>query len=253
MQWIGRPGRGVFGACLCFATCLAAAAPLCGGVVALEPDPRASGLSAADRVLVLLDRVRAAQAEIRSLTADFVQRRESELLLETEESRGRFAFQRPDRVLWEYETPDPMRVLVDGSRMLTWYQALDRAELVEVGRYSDRILQYMGAKSSIDVLQRYFEVSVAFPDDRQEPYRLELVPRGRRVEKRLAGMTIWLDPVLFVPVRLIYREADGDLTEYEFEDLDVNPEIPASRFELDLPEGVIVRRITVDGDGGAGR
>lgn len=209
------------------------------------PDPRAQGLSGTERVHALLERVREEQAEIVALKADFVQRRESELLLEPEESRGRFAFLRPDRVLWEYRSPVPMRVLVSDDEMTTWYEALDKVEILEVGRYSDRILEYLGATNSLDLLQKYFDVTVSFPDDVRDPYRLELSPRSRRVEKRLAGMTLWLDPELFVPRRIRYLEADGDVTEYEFHDIEVNPPIPASHFELHLPPGVEMRRVTL--------
>lgn len=242
-----HPSRRAFALCACLALLPTVGLSETTRGTEATPDPRADGLEGAERVRALLDRVREEQASIRSLTAEFVQRKESELLLQPEESRGHFAFERPDHVLWEYEAPDPMHVLVDGSTMLTWYEGLDRAELVEVGRFSDRILEYMGATNSIDLLERYFNVTVTFPGDPEDPYRLELSPRSRRVEKRLAGMTVWLDPKRYVPVRLVYLEADGDRTEYEFHDLRVNPEIPAGRFDLKLPDGVDVRRVTLDG------
>lgn len=207
------------------------------------PDPRAEGLSSDERVASLLDRVRIEQAKIETMTADFVQDKESELLVEAQRARGRFAFRRPDRVLWEYEEPDPMQVLVDEGEMLTWYEDLGRAELLKVGRYSDRILEYLAATNSLELLQRYFEVIVAFPEDPSRAYRLELEPRMRRVAKRLAGMTLWVDPELFIPRRFRYVEPDGDVTEYRFDEIRINPRLPESRFEIELPDEVEVRRV----------
>jgi outer membrane lipoprotein-sorting protein len=59
-------------------------------------------------------------------------------------------------------------------------------------------------------------------------------------------MELWVDPVTYLPVRLRYVEADGDVTDYEFSDFRVNTEIPAERFELDIPSGVEVRTIDLD-------
>ena len=221
---------------------LVGSAPILSAEV-VAPDPRAEGLSPEQRVATLLDRVRVEQAKIETMTADFVQDKQSELLVESQRSRGHFAFRRPDRVLWEYEEPDPMQVVVDEGEMLTWYEDLGRAELLKVGKYSDRILEYLAATNSLELLQRYFEVIVAFPEDPSRAYRLELEPRMRRVAKRLAGMTLWVDPELFIPRRFRYVEPDGDVTEYRFHEIRINPEVPESRFEIELPEDVEVRRV----------
>jgi outer membrane lipoprotein-sorting protein len=72
---------------------------------------------------------------------------------------------------------------------------------------------------------------------------LVLDPRYERIAKRLESMTLWIDAERFLPVRLRYVAADGDVTEYRFEDLEVNGELPADRFELQLTDGVAVRRV----------
>src|SRR5205085_4257122 len=50
------------------------------------PDPRAPGLSSAQRLDQLLQRVRLEQQKLRTLTAEFVQQRQSALLVAPEES-----------------------------------------------------------------------------------------------------------------------------------------------------------------------
>ena len=59
-------------------------------------------------------------------------------------------------------------------------------------------------------------------------------------------MDIWVDPVTYLPVRLRYVEADGDVTDYEFSDFLINREIAADRFEFELPAGVQVRTIDLN-------
>ena len=81
----------------------------------------------------------------------------------------------------------------------------------------------------------YFEVTLSLPDDETRPYRLDLSPRYDRIAKRLSEMKIWIDADRFLPIRLKYVEADGDVTEYQFNNLQVNQDLPESRFVLDFP------------------
>jgi outer membrane lipoprotein carrier protein len=224
--------------CAAFATAAAAAPP---------PDPSAPGLSPSQRLAALVERVKLEQKKLRTLEADFVQHRESELLVAPEEARGAFAYQSPDKVRWDYLAPNPMTILIRGSEMTTWYRDLKRADRLDVGRYSAEVLRYLGASGSLEKLLEYFTVTAVFPKG-DEPYRLVLEPRFARVAKRVAEMTIWLDRRTFLPIRLRYVEAGGDTTEYRFTNLRLNAPLAADRFELDIPEGVEVRSRQVGRD-----
>lgn len=206
-------------------------------------DPLAPGLSGRERLERLVERVRHEQKGIETLEARFVQTQESSMLLEPEESTGTFSYAAPDRVRWEYTSPKPISVVIDGEEMTTWYHDLHRAEQLAIGRYSAQVFKYLGATGSLDKLLEYFSVTARFPDEKGEPYTLELEPRYERIAKRLDSMTVWIDPERFVPVRLRYAAADGDVTEYRFEDLEINGEMPADRFELHLSDGVAVKRV----------
>jgi outer membrane lipoprotein carrier protein len=220
---------------------LAAASP--ARPAAAPPDPAAPGLSGRARLEALVERVKHEQKRVATLEARFVQRQESSMLLEPEESTGTFSYAAPDRVRWEYTAPNPISVVIAGEEMTTWYRDLDRAEQLGIGRYSSQVFKYLGASGSLDTLLEYFTVTARFPQRAGEPYELELEPRYERIAKRLDSMTLWLDPERFLPVRLRYVAADGDVTEYRFEDLVINGEIPAERFELKLSDGVAVRRV----------
>src|SRR5687768_17178394 len=72
-----------------------------GAVHAAPPDPDAPGLSVDKRLQALVERVKLEQRQLRTLEADFVQRRESEFLAQPEVARGTFSYAAPDRVRWE--------------------------------------------------------------------------------------------------------------------------------------------------------
>lgn len=210
------------------------------------PDPRSPDLGPEQRFDALAERIHHAQSELRSLEARFVQRKESDLLLEPEVSEGTFVFVAPDRVRWDFTVPAETTVVVRGQEMLTWYRDLGRAERVHVGSQADRMLQLLGPGSSLAALQRYFSVSAAFPKDVEAPYRLELKPRISRMGKRIRKITLHVDPQLFVPVRVSYEEPGGQTTELHFEDLQVNGEIEDERFKPVLPDDVEVKTIDLE-------
>lgn len=216
-----------------------------------QPDPRDTSLRPMERLEALLERVRTEQKAIETLESRFVQRKESVFLSAPAVSSGTFSYAAPDSVRWEYERPDPISLLVTGDEMVTWFHDLEQVERMHVGRHSQRVLEYLGAGSSIDSLLQYFTVSLEVPADPAEPYRLALEPRFDRVAKRLAGMSVWIDSQLYLPVRLRLAEGDGDVTEYEFSDFAVNRGLPDDRFVLDLPPNATVRTISAEQQSGA--
>lgn len=202
-------------------------------------DPRTA--PADQRLRVLVERVKAEQQKLKTLEARFVQIQESSLLAAPSKSAGHFSYSAPDRVRWEYESPNPISVVIRGEQMTTWYRDLKRAEVIKIGRYSNQVFKYLGASGNMQSLLEYFDVRLATSSRKGEPYRLELTPRFQRIAKRLKSMTLWIDDATFLPVHLRYVEADGDTMEYLFENLKRNGRIPEDRYVLQLPKGVETR------------
>jgi outer membrane lipoprotein-sorting protein len=168
------------------------------------------------------------------------------MLVESVEAVGTFVYSAPDQVRWDYATPNPISMLIDGNEMTTWFRDLEQAERVKVGRRSQRVLEYLGATSPLDDMLQYFSVSLTLPDDVTQPYLLQLSPLFDKVAKRLRGVTIWIGAEHFLPIRLRYVDADGDVTDLSFENLRINGSVPVERFDLSLPESVNVRIVELD-------
>ena len=210
------------------------------------PDPRRPGLPPGERLGALLDRMQIEQASVETLEAEFVQLKESQFLMEPAESSGVFSYAAPDRVRWEHRLPNPISLLIRDDRMITWYRDLEKVEQMQVGRHSQRVLEYLGATGSVERLREYFSVRLELDGDTERPYRLELTPKHARLARRLRQMVVWVHPQLFLLSRVRLVEADGDVTEYRFEDLRVNEGLPGDRFELDLPSGLVVKTVDIE-------
>ena len=232
---------------------LLALPPLAGwGAEDELPSPFDASLSPTERLEALEQRMRLAHDTLETLHAGFTQTKQSALLIEPEQSEGEFFYAAPDRIRWEYLRPEHISLVVADRVMTTWYRDMGQVEKARVGEQSDRVFRYLGAGASLDALVKYFRVTLHLPPSRLDPLWLELTPRFERVAKRIQRLDLWLDPSLYLPVRLKFVEGDGDVTEYAFQNLRRNEGIPAERFELELPRDAQVREVFLDGSAGTG-
>ena len=210
-------------------------------------DPLAEGLSLHEQLDALIARVKYEQGRIQTMVVDFEKSQNSELLLEPETTRGTFYYKSPDMVRWVDEEPYEVLTLLRDGEMTTYYPDLGTAKRYSVGKYQERTFEYFGARGSLEELMKYFSLTANFPESSASPYHLVLEPRYSRVEKRLSGMEIWIDGQSFLPSRLLYVEANGDQTDYRFEQVEINSELDESLFELDLPDGVELDTVDLKG------
>jgi outer membrane lipoprotein carrier protein len=220
-------------------------------LVGADPPPSDSidTLNGSAKLNALIARVVEQQHALRSLSADFVQLKKSEMLLEDVESSGQFLFQAPDKVRWDYRKPDPMVVVFADDTVTTFLPQQARAERVKVSKKQQRFVSVLAGAQPLDDLTSNFSVTLADPGGRA-PYRLTLRPVVSMLKKKLRSVEIEIDRTLFLPVVVQYNEADGDSTRYEFNDLVVNPVIDASTFRLEL--GADVQLQTIDASAGGG-
>lgn len=219
--------------------------------VAAEPPPMDSidALEGSAKLDALMARVTQQQRALRSLSADFVQVKQSVLLLEAVESSGEFLFRAPDKVRWDYGEPDSMVVVFSEDTVTTFHPEQARAELLKVSKKQRRFVRVLAGTQPLDDLMSHFSMRLADPGG-QAPYRLTLRPVGNMLKKKLRSVEIDIDRKLFLPVIIEYNEADGDSTRYEFKNLVLNPEIDDARFLLEF--GADVKLQTIDASAGVG-
>ena len=216
------------------------AAVLCMAVAAAAP-ARAAGPVTLETVI---KKVQEQQQKTQTLQANFRQEKELALLAKPEVSTGTFIYSRPSNVLWTYDAPKRVQMVIAGGILTTYYQDLGRAERIDVKRFEDRIFKYMGASGAIDELARYFDFT--FTDSKSKPvYVLDLTPKNRAVSKRVRRIKLWIDKTTYLTSKIEYTEGDGDITRYEFTNVRINEPVPQSRFAVHLPANVKVEQMKV--------
>lgn len=193
----------------------------------------------------VVKKVSAQQKATRTLTADFKQEKTHGLLAKSEVSAGTFLYSAPNKVLWVYDEPRPVTMLIADGWLTTYYPALARAEKMEVKRFEDRIFKYLGAAGAIDELGKYFNFK--FVDPKNEPFfRLELQPKTKTLARQVRQIRIWIDKSSYMTSKFEYVEGSGNSTRYEFSNIKVNTQVPASRFVLNLPGNVKVEQMKLN-------
>ncbi|PYQ34573.1 MAG: hypothetical protein DMF57_05850 [Acidobacteria bacterium] len=185
----------------------------------------------------VIKRVQAQQKNTKTIEADFRQEKILALLAKPEVSTGRFVFSKPDKVLWMYDAPKRVEMLISNGMLTTYYPDLNKAEQLEVKRYQDRIFKYMGASGAIDDLAAFFDFTFTNTSDKPF-YVLDLSPKSKGIAKRVQHIRIWIEKKTYLTSKFEYVEGDGDITRYEFTNIRVNEPVEASRFVLNLPSNV---------------
>lgn len=190
----------------------------------------------------VIKKVQLAQAQMTTIQADFRQEKTLALLASPEVSTGRFVYSKPNNVLWFYDAPKRVTMLIANGMLTTYYPDLNKAERIEVKRYQDRIFKYMGASEAIDELGAWFNFT--FTNTSDKPYYvLDLAPKNKTVAKRVRHIKIFIDRKTYLTTQFEYTEGDGDKTRYEFLNVKVNAPVEQSRFVLTLPSSVRVEQM----------
>ncbi|MEA2325701.1 MAG: hypothetical protein QOE68_660 [Thermoanaerobaculia bacterium] len=196
----------------------------------------------ADSLDDVIRKVQLAQAKTNTLQADFRQEKSLALMAKPEVSTGRFIYSKPNNVLWTYDAPKRVTMLIANGMLTTYYPDLNKAERIEVKRYQDRIFKYMGASGAIDELGAWFNFTFTNTSDKPY-YALDLDPKSKTIAKRVRHIRIYIDKTSYLTTQFEYTEGDGDKTRYEFTNVKVNAPVEQSRFTLQLPSSVRVEQM----------
>lgn len=197
----------------------------------------------------LIDRVVERQRSLQALRADFVQVKQSALLLEPVTSTGEFIYLAPDRVRWDYSKPDAMVVLFAKDSVTTYHPRQQLAERVRVSGRDRRFVRAMAGTLPLDDLTSHFRITLR-DAGAPAPYHLRLEPQPGSMIRKLDSLIVEIDRELLLPIVVEYVESDGDSTRYEFHDLELDPKLEESRFMLELSDEVTLH--TLDATSGLG-
>lgn len=190
----------------------------------------------------VLRRAAAAYSNVRSLRAEFVQRRENPLLGSSTTSRGTLYQRAPDRFALRFTQPAGDVIIADGKYFWVYYPSVDKRQVI-------RAQATAGGAGAVDLKAQF----IGNPVERfthtyhgtekaggRTLHVLTLVPRQDAGYKSLK---VWIDGMDSLVRRFIITEPTGAEVEFQLSNLSVNPNIGDEIFRFTPPaDAVIVDR-----------
>lgn len=167
-----------------------------------------------------LHKIDAAKAGIESLAGAFTQRNRVKLFKQELTSKGRFWFHKPRQIRWEYITPDPSLLVLDGNKATLTTpgappQQFDLERDATMRAIFDQLLTWLGP-GSIDVARAEYEIAAVGAT-------LSLTPRpASALAKAFARVELRFDPKSWLIRSILLVEKNGDEKEISFGRLQKN-------------------------------
>ena len=188
-----------------------------------------------NEVLAEFDRV---QNGMQTISAEFTETNTSALLNEPIVAKGRFFMTKPDAIRWEYTTPEKMSFVISADQYIGYFPARKKAEKRNIQRWRDQLFRFFGVGQGSAELGKFYNIRLREADD--DSYLLSLVPKRRRIKKRVEEVLFWLDAKTYLPKRVEYRAKDGTGRIIEFEKIQLNPDLAAGLYHVELPDDVTI-------------
>lgn len=197
--------------------------------------------SAQQQGATVLKRASTAYTNLKSMSADFVQRRENPLLGSTLTSRGRLYQRKPDRFLMKFTEPSGDVIVSDGRYFWLYYPSVDNKQVLRSPASEDGAgavdlqAQFIG-----DPLRRFTHTYEGRQNvDGRAMHVLTLTPRSV-AEAGYNRLKVWIDETDYLVRRFQIREQTGALVEFQLSNLDVNPPLGDEIFRFTPPRGARV-------------
>jgi chaperone LolA len=177
----------------------------------------------------LIQNLEASAKDVQSLAGSFEQRNKLKLFKQELKSKGRFFFQRPKKIRWEYLDPDPSTLVLDGDRAVLRApgaapQTFDLAKDATMRAIFDQLLTWL-SPTSMDQAKKDYDIVV-------KDSTLILTPKATSpVAKAFSRIELRLDPKTLLMKSILLTEKNGDEKEITFTKLSKNSALPADAFK----------------------
>lgn len=198
-------------------------------------DPVSVDAKQRERAEQLLSRHAEHSKSVNVLVADYVQRRSTALSKKPLVSRGTFLFvKQPAAVVFRAQQPREAIIRLTTARYEVFRPKKKRLERFVLA--GPELAQGLFAALGGDAarLLREFDVRSCLPAGEKGAMRVDLVPKGESVKKRLRELRITFGKEAKLQ-SVAYRDHSGDLVEIELTRLQLNPKQPPS-VEFDVPK-----------------
>lgn len=186
-------------------------------------------------------------ATLRSMHSSISQRRWTDILEEFDQGEsGRFYFlKEKGKVYLRKDVPKPQEntLIIRDGKVLYYQPNIKQLQRYDLGQRRNRAeFLLLGFGSKKEALKETYDIRLIKEEALRgrETYQLELTPKSDKLSAYFSKIVLWIDATLWVPIQQKLVEPTEDYLLIRFDNINLNPKIPKSQFDLKLPKGVKV-------------
>lgn len=182
---------------------------------------------------VLVDKVDAAKASVETLAGEFTQKSRVKLFKSELTAKGKLYFRKPRQIRWEYTSPDPSVMILDGNKATLTTpgaapQVFDLDKDATMRAIFDQLLVWLGP-GSLAAARNDYDLS---PGGSSSAPLLTLTPRlASPIGKAFSRIVLRLDGKTWLMKSILLVEKNGDEKEIDFGKLQRNVKLPPDAFK----------------------
>lgn len=185
-------------------------------------------------------KIQSAYDRINDLQADFVQSVKFEDFDKPYVSKGKLSLKK-GRMRWDYHEPSRQQIVVDGERLLFYIPEHKQLIKSRVGGESDSHLplQLLSGASRLD---QDFQISIEEEPRSDQSLALRLIPKNNKTELTKIVASVAPSPQVegLIIQKVILFEANGNVSTFSFEKMQINKGLSEEVFDLKYPKGTEV-------------
>ena len=188
---------------------------------------------------ITLEQVQERYLEMQSFQGNFQQTTIIESEARRASASGMIAYQRPGKMRWEYQEPDPQLLVTDGNTLWLYDHLLENVTIQELAVVTDgtALAFLLGAgELTDDFTQRRMQKSLLDSDKSWKV--LELVPN--REKSAIEFLQLGVDSESGNLEALLFKDNSGSVRIIEFEALSYNVGFSEGFFSFEIPPGMEV-------------
>ena len=202
---------------------------------------RARG-EALDEVLGRMDR---SARSFHSLTAKMHRVQFTAVLSESSTMEGTMRLRREKSGtagIVEFQPPDPRTVFVKGKNIQIFYPKANTVEIYDASKYLSNIDQFLllGFGTTSAELMKSYDVKAGGVETIEGKMctRIDLTPKTADMKQLITKIDLWIPEGDSNPLREKVTEPSRNYELVDYSDIQLNPRLPDSAFELNLPKTV---------------
>jgi outer membrane lipoprotein-sorting protein len=176
-------------------------------------------------------RIEKAVSLINAVASEFRQERRLAMLKEPVVSTGRFYYEKPDKLRWEFISPEPSGFFVNGKVAKQWKgkdnisEAFDLQQNLLIRAIVDQLLAW--TKADFGWVEQRYVISVA----KEDPIALKLIPRSSKEKKYIDHILISFEAETNYANAVDIVEKSGDSIRIRFINMVINNSPKKELFE----------------------